>query len=475
MRQEESLRQEIHNALDPLVRPAPGLAAKAIERVHAEARRAPGHGRVRGLFQAAGLLAAAVLVAMVVIAIHQATHRSQAPEQIGGPTNGPAFGATGAGGQIAWLEGQTGLTGFDGNGHIVGTIQIPTALRSPDGSELYSPSGGKVDVYNAATGKPERSISRQGSGDVAALSPDGRFLVILGVRPSEVEVVDLTAERSAGHTRLGTAFPDAGPSFLLVSPRASTIYAFGDFWRHTAVAVLRFDGSTVRLQQQVIDGQQGHTAPNCDGMAPQNSVSGLPERLLPDGKTMVSFCPGDGLVSWFDLNDLRITAQVRVQEQNPFWLSPVFSPDGSMLYVQEPGTGRITAVDLQRHTIVRSAIVETPTAFNPLRWLADRLFPPAFAGGIPRSAAISRDGTYLYVTGGFGRPIGVGAVRLLDFHVSGQWSLEGGGSLWLSGDGRTLCVLDNGGIRLSILNVASGSVTTVKLSGPGYDFLALTI
>jgi DNA-binding beta-propeller fold protein YncE len=472
MKQDESVRAEIHYALDSLVRPAPELARKAMARVRSDAHRATRGNRLRRLVQAAGVLAAALIIAIVGIAIHQATRPGRAP--IIGPSAFPAVVPSGPGGQIACLQG-AGLTGFDSSGHVVATIEAPSALRSADGNELYAISGGFVDVYSASSGKLERTIARRGSGNTAALSPEGRYLVILGGNSSTVEVVDLPAGRSVTSTQLGTPFGDSGLMIVLVSPQASRIFAFTNFWQYASVAVIGFDGSTLRINAQVTDGQQGHSLPNCNGMAPQNSVGSLPERLLPDGKTMVSFCPGNGLTSWVDLDRLTVVARVQVADRNPFWLSPVFSPDGSMLYVQEPGTGRITVVDLQARKIVRSAIVNAPTALNPVRWLADRLFPPAFAGGIPRTAVLSLDGAYLYVTGGFGRPIGIGLVRVSDFRVSGQWSLEGGGSLWLSGDGRTLYVLDNGGGNLSILNVATGSVIKVKLFGPGYVFLALTI
>ena len=470
MRPEEPIRTEIHDALDPLVRPAPGLAAKAMERVHAEARPPVGGGRFRGLVQAAAVLGSAAVLTIAVVAIHQATHHGPSPVQTTGPFVAPV--TTGSGAQIAWLEGQTGIIGVDPSGHIVGTIQLSAAVRSTDGSEIYALSDSGVEIYSAVTGKLERTIVRQTSG-AGGLTVQGRYLAILTDKPAGVELVDLIAGRSVASARLGNSFPTATPEFLMVSSDGSQLFAFAGFWQHTAVAALQFNGTSLQLTRQVIDGQQGHTVPSCDGMASANSLSGLPERLMPDGKTMVSFCPGDGVVSWFDLDRLTITARVRIEERNPFWLSPVFARDGSMLYVQEPGTGRLTVVDLQRRAIVRSAIVNAPTAFNPLQWVADRLFPPAFAGGIPRTAAISPDGTSLYVTGGFDRPIGIGAVRLSDFHVSGQWSLDGGGSLWLSGDGGMVYVLNNGGDQLSILHLDSSSVTTVKLSPPGYDFLAL--
>jgi hypothetical protein len=285
-------------------------------------------------------------------------------------------------------------------------------------------------------------------------------------------MIDITTWRSAAYTRLNSTFPNGGLEFVLVSADGSRVVAVGDFWQRTSMVVLRFDGSTLRVERQAIDGQQGHRLPTCIGMGPENVVHGLPERLLADGNTMVSFCPGDGLASWVDLTRLTITAQVRVQERNPFWLSPVFST-GSKLYVHEPGTGRITSVDLDRHTIVRSATVDAPTALNPLQWLANKLFPPALAGGIPRTAALSPDETVLYVTGAFGRGVGVAAIDVHDFHVVAQWKLDGGGSLWLSGDGQTVYVTNNGGDRLSILHLETGSVVTVTPAAPVYDFLRL--
>jgi DNA-binding beta-propeller fold protein YncE len=409
------------------------------------------------------------VVAVVGIAIHvEAVRRDrQGPAPVASQRFVvPTSVAKGPGAAIAWLDN---LTGIDANGHIVGRIQAQTALRSADGNALYGLADQKVEIYSATTGTLQRTITRQGSGDLAAVTPDGRYLAILGGSPPAVEMVDITAGRSAAYTRLNSTFPAGGLGFVLVSADGSRVVAVENFWQKTAIIVLRFDGSTLRVEGQAVDGQQGHSLPTCDGMAPQNAVGGLPERLLADGNTMVNFCPGDGLVSWVDLGRLTVTAQVRVQERNPFWLSPVFST-GSKLYIHEPGTGRITSVDLERRAIVRSAAIDAPTALNPLQWLADKLFPPALAGGIPRTGALSPDGTILYVTGG---GVGVAAIDVRDFHVVGQWKLAGGGSLWLSGDGQTIYVTTNGGDRLSILHLGTGSVVTVTPSAPVYDFLPL--
>jgi DNA-binding beta-propeller fold protein YncE len=471
VKDDEPTRSAVHRALDGLVRPAPELEAKTLQRVRA-ARRTVRKGGLRRWSQAAGVLAVAAVVAVAGIAIHQATLQRdrQGPAPVASPRFVvPTAVAKGPGVAIAWLDN---LTGVDANGHIVGRILTQTALRSADGDALYGLADQKVEIYSASTGKLQRTITRNGSGDLAAVTPDGRYLAILGGNPPAVEMIDITTGRSAAYTRLNSAFPNGGLGFVLVSADGSRVVAVGNFWQGTRMIVLRFEGSTLRVERQAVDGEQGHSLPTCDGMAPQNAVGGLPERLLADGNTMVSFCPGDGLVSWVDLSRLTITAQVRVQEENPFWLSPVFST-GSMLYVHEPGTRRITSVDLLRRAIIRSAVVNASTALNPLQWLADKLFPPAMAGFIPRSAALSPDGTVLYVTAVFGEGIGVTAIDVHDFHVLGHWKLDGGGSLWLSGDGQTIYVTNNGGDRLSILHLGNGSVVTITPTAPVYGFLPL--
>jgi hypothetical protein len=80
VRQDESLRQEIHDALDWYIRPAPGLAAKAIERVRADGYRMRPGSRLRGPARAAVVLATGAGIALIVIAIHEATHRGQQPQ-----------------------------------------------------------------------------------------------------------------------------------------------------------------------------------------------------------------------------------------------------------------------------------------------------------------------------------------------------------------------------------------------------------
>lgn len=469
MKNDDPFRRAIHRALDPMVRPAPRLASDAMRRVRGERGQPAAGSRIGRAGRTIGVLAAAALVAVIVLASHQARRHGPplTPDQ--GYRAVPAAPA----GFVAWLSAQDGFKGIDPNGRILATIPAPAMLRSADGRQLYAIWPKAVYVYDAVTGKAVRSITRRAGGTVAALSPDGRYLVAYDARPSgaTLEVVDLQAGRSAATLAMGSVLPNEGPLYLLASPGAAHVYVVTAVWQHPALGVVAFDGSTLRLERHVLDGQAGHAVPGCDGEGDPNSASGPPERLLPDGTTMVSVCPGDGLVSWFDLGSLTTVKQLRVRESNPFWLSPVFSPDGAMLYLHEGGTGRITAVDLRQRAIVATTVVKSVAQLDPFGWLADRLFPPAFAGGIPRTAAISPDGGYLYVTGSFGGPSVIWAVRLPDLKPVRAFSNAPGTGVWLSGDGRTLYVSADDGLSLSVLHLDTGAVLTVHLSAPAFEFL----
>lgn len=464
MKQEESLRREIHAALEPVVRPAPQLTDSVISHLRAEpiTRRRP----VTTVLRSAAVLGAAGVLAVLVLRLHLATQPVEGPP-VPGVSLAPI--AAGPGANVAWLQGQNEFVGVDPRGHIVRTIQAPSIIRSTNESELYAVWSRYVDVYSAADGTFERRIARQGTGLEGDVSADGRYLALLDVKPGagQVELIDLVASRSLGVLSLGSTLPNTGPIFIRVSPGATRIYAFTSFWMDTAIDVVGFDGSTLRLLSHAINGQAGHTLPSCDGLSPE-SVAAAPLRLLPDGMTMVSFCPGDGVLSWFDVTSLNVTKRLTVEHRNPFWISPAFSRDGSFLYLQEPGTGKIHVLDLVRRRMTGSVILTAPSAFDPFGWLAT----PADAGGIPRTVVLSGDGRRLYATSGFGYPGGLWTVELPDLKVLSQQNVpDSGGSLWLSGDGQTIYVLNNGGSEMTLMHPDGTRVATVALAPTGYDFL----
>ncbi|MDQ6945031.1 MAG: hypothetical protein M3256_01890, partial [Actinomycetota bacterium] len=133
MNPEDALRTEIHQALDGVGEPTPELLTRIAQRLHAAPRRR----RFLALAQVAAVLAIGLAAGTVVFATHRAR---VAPATV---TTSPATPiVSGPGANIAWVTSQTTAgdvdTGIDPTGHVVGRINAPVDLRSPDGAHLYA-------------------------------------------------------------------------------------------------------------------------------------------------------------------------------------------------------------------------------------------------------------------------------------------------------------------------------------------------
>ena len=461
MNPEDALRTDIHQALDPIAGSTPELLPRIVQRLRPVSRR-------RSYF-AVGQVAA-VLGILIVGAVVFSMHRSRVtPATV---TTSPAAPiVAGPGADIAWVTSQqasggayTGdlVTGIDPSGHVVGRINARDELRSPDGSHLYALADGGIDVYSAVDGHKEQTIRLQSvSFGQPMLSVDGRYLAVVGNSPSTLQLVDLSAGRSVASINVDA--PAYGVP-LIVGAQAQHVYVVG-----ATIAKFAFDGTTLRAEQRT-------TGQACDGLVVggANSAGGLPFRVLADGHTLVAFCPGDGRTTWFDLDRMTVTHEVQISQRNPFWVSPVFSPDGNTLYLHEGGTGSLHVIDLVHQRIVKSTKVATAD-FNALAWLGSFLVTDAYAGSIDRTAAVSPDGTWLYAVRDFGGPGGVSLVHLPDIAVKSRWlpdvSLK---SVWVSADGQTVYLLENND-QLRVLRTDGSQVA--KLSLPAYtdSFIVPTI
>ncbi|MDQ6721280.1 MAG: hypothetical protein M3003_10875 [Candidatus Dormibacteraeota bacterium] len=461
MNPEDALRTEIHQALDPIAGSTPDLAPRTVHRVRSASRRRP--------LLAIGQVAA-VLGILIVGVVVFSTHRARVtPVTVTTAPTAPIVAGPGAG--IAWIASQqssggmyTGdiVTGIDPTGHVVGQIKARDELRSPDGSHLYALVDGGVDVYSAVDGHKEQTIRLQPvSFAEPMLSADGRFLAVVGSSPSTLQLVDLSASRSVASINVGSPAYGVG---LIVGAHAEHVYVVG-----ATIAKFAFDGATLRAEQRTT----GHTLA-CDGLVVGggNSAGGLPFRVLADGRTLVAFCPSDGRVTWFDLDTMTVTHEVAVGQNNPFWVSPVFSPDGNTLYLHEGGTGALHAVDLVHQTIKSTKVATADT--NPLAWLASLLVTDAYAGGIPRTVAVSPDGTWLYAVGAFQAPGGVTLIHLPDLAVKGRWlpevSLK---SVWVSANGQATYLLENGD-QLRVLRTDGSQIAKLALSANTSGFIVPT-
>jgi hypothetical protein len=464
LNQEVSLRTEIHRTLDAISGPTPDLLPGIVPRLRPVSRRRP--------FLATAQVAAVLAIGLVVGGVVFALHRSRVtPATVTTSPTAPIVAGPGA--DIAWVTSQqasggtyTGdiVTGIDPTGHVVGRINASVELRSGDGAHLYAIGDAGVDVYSAVDGHKEQTVRLQsaiGGPRIPMLGSDGRHLAIVG--GTTLELVDLSTGRSVASINIGS--PAYGVP-IIVGAEAQQIYVIGD----TAIAKLAFDGATLRVEERA-----GPTP--CKGLSVGggNSAGGLPFRVLADGRTLVAFCPMDGRVSWFDLDRMMVSSEVVVGQRNPFWVSPVFSPGGTTLYLHEGGTGALHVIDLVHQAFVGSTKVATADT-NPLAWLGSLLVAPVDAGGIPRTAAVSPDGSWLYAVGEFGAPGGVSLVHLPDLSVKGRWISDASlGSVSVSADGLTIYLLSDTGNQLRVLRTDGSQVAKLNLPANTSGFIVPTI
>jgi hypothetical protein len=460
---EDALRSDIHQALDPIAGSTPELLPRIVQRLRPASRR-------RSYF-AIGQVAA-VLGILTVGAVVFSMHRSRVtPATVTTSPSAPIVAGPGA--NIAWITSQqssgganTGdlVTGIDPTGHVVGRINARDELRSPDGSHLYALTDGGVVVYSATDGHKEQTIRLQPvTSGQPMLSADGHYFAVVGNSPSTLQLVDLLAGRSVASSNVG--LPAYGVP-LIIGAQAQHVYVVG-----ATIAKFAFDGTSFRLEQRTT---AQTTA--CSGLVVggPNSAGGLPFRVLADGRTLVAFCPGDGRVTWFDLVSMTVTHEVAISQRNPFWVSPVFSPDGNNLYLHEGGTGALHVVDLLHQKIVTSTKVAAVDS-NPLGWLGSLLVAPVYAGGIDRTAGVSPDGRWLYAIGDFGAPGGVSLVHLPDLAVKGRWLPDVSfNSVWVSADGLTIYMLGTGD-ELRVLRADGSQVAKLSLPANTFGFIVPTI
>ena len=381
---------------------------------------------------------------------------------------------TSAAAQVAWVEvapqgGKASVTGIDPSGKVVGRLDrdLGRFVRSADGGQLFVVSD-QIRAYSALDGSFQRSYgATPGRATLdAAFSTDGRWLALVGSRAS-VEIVDLRSgltqttplahDTSALHPGLSCLNCDPNAltwSGLVFSPDSRRVYSIVDWGG--PLRLTSFDVTEKGLVQiaSVADGQSGAKLPSCGGPA-------AAPKVVNAGRTLAIFCHVNGQVAFFDLATLTSTGVVQAEMKNPFWLAPIFTPDGQLLYLhQYPAFGdQMQVIDLRSQQ--RLGPVPTPQKLSdpaPFAWL----FPVAYAGGTPSTVPVSPDGLRLYAAG----TDGITVLRFTDLKPLAK--LAPGVTLnevWVSGDGKTVFATDQG--RGLIVIASDGSVKRVDLRDTG--------
>jgi WD40 repeat protein len=350
--------------------------------------------------------------------------------------------------------------------------------RSADGSTIFAAGSDQITAYSALDGTIQRTYSRA-PGNVAsnAFSPDGQWLAMLLVDSGvlRLQVIDLRSGSSqmvpAGHDPNanlpgttcsgGSCANKVAWGMAVFAPDSTRVYTLTDWGGPARLEAFSLEGDKLRKTAAAVDGQGGRKVPSC-------SAPAMTGRVVGGGKTLVTFCYMDGAVWFFNLDTLASSGEIRSKQPNPFWLSPIFTPDGQLLYLHQwPGFGdTMQVIDLAHQKLLGPA--PTPTKLDqsgPFAWLITN----AHAGGRASTVPLSPDGLKLYAA----EDHGVMVLRVPDLKPLALLAPAFPASeVWISGDGRTIYAISTDGKHLLAMGDDGSHQKTVTFAEPTIGFIA---
>jgi WD40 repeat protein len=484
---EDRIERELRAALDEVYQPAPWLLSKTMAAVRSVRPARQSRPWVAGL--AAVVLAVGSIAGYELVQKGQTTNgriapiTSLLPKPIPQPITRTSLAA-----QVAWVsvpsQGQRSYaTAVDPSGKLVARLdQSPDTYgvwRSADGSAIFSVAVDTISSYSAVDGKFQRTFARQPGGVVGeAFSPDGRWLAILTLATGlHLEVIDLQSGSSqvlpVAHdptAHLPGMSCNPNPScggtiawgLVVFAPDSAHIYTLTDWAGPTRLTAFSLKNATLVQTLTEVDGH-GRKFPACAGPA-------MVAKVVAGGHTLVTFCHFDGAVWFFNLSNLSLSSSgiVRPKQPSPFWLSPIFTPDGQLLYLHQwPGFGdTMQVVDLTNQRLLGPVPTPTDTEQKgPFAWL----IPDVHAGGVASTVPVSPDGLELYsATEG-----GVLVMRVPDLKLTARLAPGfNSGEIWVSGDGQTIYALSEGGQSLLVMRSDGSHQKLVNLASAAVGFIA---
>jgi WD40 repeat protein len=487
---------ELKTALDEVYRPAPWLLPTSIAAVR---RSRPGRP---AWAWAAGI--AAVVITLGSIAVFESGRHAQTVDQ---PHNAPIdtsvlpkpipqpITRTSPAAQVAWLwlqsQGQQPyLIAVNPSGRVVARLDQATGIyetwRSADGATIYAPGANQIAAYSALDGQVLRTYDRNAGTIVGdTFSSDGHWLALLLLNNEtgsllgpalHMQVIDLQAGSSQvlpvphdANASLPGMTCSPGPScastqawgLAVFSPDATRLYTLTDWGGPARLSAFSLATGKLIQTATVVDGQQGRNFATCGAPA-------MAAKVIDSGRTLVAFCHMDGAVWFFDLTNLTSTLVIHSKQRNPFWLSPIFTPDGQLLYLHQwPGFGdTMQVIDLNTRKLLGPMATPTnPNQGGPFAWLITN----AYAGGVASTVPISPDGLKLYSA----TNDGVMVLRIPDLKPLAKLAPGFKASeVWISGDGQTIYAVSEDGTKLLVMRSDGSNQRSVSLPDQGGGFIA---
>ena len=402
------MKDDLRAAFDELAPPAHPALSASIREALAAGRR-PRRVARRWPVPAAALLALLlVIVGVRLVPTHAPVSIPSQPPQ--------PITRTSPGAQVAFVNLESGLIAVDSRGKDVlrsssGPVPPDFALRSPDGATVYLLGAVGFTAIDAATGRekwshplPEKYVRAHPT----TFSPDGHALYASGGNDDVVYVYRWSGDRATEDGKIvlrakkdsksdGTSYPANMPGMNgggsaawglpVFGPDSTHLYTVTDWGGPTRLTTFQVGGGKILKLATIADGQAGRRIPSCNGPAMAMKVVG-------PGPTLVAFCHSDGAVWFIDTGTLQAQATVDTHQPNPFWFSPIFTPDGKRLYLHQwPGfADQMTMLDLTTRKLYGPA--RTPQTTDQPGIFAS-LVTTAYAGGVASTVPLSPDGQEL--------------------------------------------------------------------------------
>ncbi|HEV3095740.1 MAG TPA: hypothetical protein VG104_01225 [Candidatus Dormibacteraeota bacterium] len=382
---------------------------------------------------------------------------------------------TSAAAQVAWLwlssPDHLDLVAIDGQGRQVARLGIlgnsSVLGRSADGSQILIADDTSLTAYSALNGHALQQYRRSGGQIVGhAVSPDSRYLALLvfdagRLRLEAVEMASglvlgpVDVVHAADAAMPGMQGPPSAWATATFAANSREIYTLSDWGDRPHISSFSLAGGSLR---------QVGTAPVAVGACggPSTSIN-----VVDAGATVAAFCHFNGSVWLIDLKPLGKVAVLHPLQSNPFAASPVFTPDGQILYVVEGQ--RIQAIDLHRQQLVDTTLVSMHERRSVLSWIAALFIRDAEAGWVASTVPIAPDGLTLYL----GASDGIVLLRIPDLKRIGRLSPGVvAGEIWVSGDGQTLFATSDDGHRLAVITANGSRTTSVTLPAAAAGFVS---
>jgi outer membrane protein assembly factor BamB len=340
--------------------------------------------------------------------------------------------------------------------------------RSSDGATIFTSDANALTTYAAVDGHLLHTYQHPvGSLLGNAFSRDGHYLTWLTFSSGQLrlDVLDLStgtwvSRASVAHDSQASMPGYSGPpnswGMPVFGPDSVHLYAVTDWGGPVRISAFTLEsGQLQRLGTQVLRGV------SCAGPA-------MALKVIDAGGMLAAFCHFDGAVWLVDLKTLSVATVLHPRQSNPFWASPVFTGDGRLLYLLEPGTAQV--LDLDRRTVRGPfALPKTASDQSPLAALLNLLATPVDAGGVASTVPLSPDGLKLYVA----NPDGVMALRVPDLKPLAKLApgLDAN-EVWVSGDGGTLYVTSADGRGLETIRADGTGVHRIDLPAIAGGFVA---